>query len=232
MQLCSHLHRAKSSSHAFHPLNSRIDLFPPPSLWLWELQIDAWPLWSCMCLTGWARQRALDTGGTNYPLIMHCWQRLWDGEETERRKVTAPAGSEKLDSVSLLSRVLDSPAVTCRTMHRWAAVMAACVLTSLACAARLTLHLSSCMRSHTVYPLEHTFTRVFLFMCTDVTHSRVYSHFSSLMHKIQLLLGSALSSRKMWEVDDWRSCCDTDIILMERRQLNPRMCRIRTQLSR
>lgn len=32
MQLCSHSHKAKSSSHAFRPLNSHIDLFPPLSL--------------------------------------------------------------------------------------------------------------------------------------------------------------------------------------------------------
>lgn len=82
MQLCCHSHPAKSSSRAFGPLNSHIDS-PRCHSWLGEQRIDAWPLWSCMCLTAWAPEPVLDTGGTNYPRIMHCWQSVWG---TERRQ--------------------------------------------------------------------------------------------------------------------------------------------------
>lgn len=196
MQLCSHMHKAKSSSHAFRPLNSHIDLFPPPLCHsrLRERQIDAWPLWSCMCLTGWAWEPVLDTGGTNYPLIMHCWQSLWDGGETERRKATARAGSEKLDSVSSLSRVFDGPAVTRWMMHKRICRKTACVLSG-PFSIRCMLYPMFVIKYEGSHNLWNIHAAVFSYLCTLMWLAQEHvSIFSSLMHKIHSLLGSALSS--------------------------------------
>lgn len=127
-----------------------------------------------MCLTGWAPERVLDTGGTNYPLIMQCWQSV-QGMQTERGNATARAGREKLDSVSSLSRVFDGRLWHIEWCTRGSAAMTACALTipfSIRCM------FSVCHRVwEVIYPLEHTCSRVFLFMYGDVTQTTIFLFF-------------------------------------------------------
>lgn len=127
------------------PLNSHIDLelaSQTVSLSPSPVATGAWSrrktrgLWealsSGMYLTGWAWEPVVDTEGTNYPPIIHCWQCVcvWvPGKETQReretaerddrrREVTARRSREKLDSVSLFSRVFDGLTVTCWMTHK------------------------------------------------------------------------------------------------------------------
>lgn len=103
-----------------------------------------------MCLTGWARERVLDTGGANYPPIMHRWQCVC---ETERRK--DGDRHRELEAQSLIA-CLRSPGFLmawCDTLNdaqedpqRWLRAPWPSHLTYAAC---FTPRLSSCMRSHT-----------------------------------------------------------------------------------
>lgn len=83
-----------------------------------------------MCLTGWAPERVLDTGGTNYPLIMQCWQSVWG---TERRQKDEKRQHEQ-PRKSLIACLRSPGFLMARLWHiewctRGSAAMTACALT-------------------------------------------------------------------------------------------------------
>lgn len=185
MQLCRHSHPAKSSSRAFGPLNSHIDS-PRCHSWLGEQRIDAWPLWSCMCLTAWAPEPVLDTGGTNYPQIMHCWQSVWG---TERRQKDEKRQREH-PGVALIACFRSPGFLMARLWHvewctRGSAAMSACALTipfSLRCMfcppfvivcekSDLLWNIRAVACSYLCTVMWLTPTTMFLFLLTDAWNS-------------------------------------------------------------